>query len=156
MVIDNVPFLLSDTVGFIRKLPHDLVESFKSTLDEVREADILLHVVDVSHPSFEDHIHIVQETLKDIEAGDKATFLIFNKIDAYVPAINTETELEEPDAVPIDALEELKKSWMAKTNAQCMFISATEKSNWDEFKASLYNMVKKLHQEKYPHQNFLY
>ena len=156
VVIDNIPFLLSDTVGFIRKLPHDLVESFKSTLDEVREADILLHVVDVSHPSFEDHIHVVQETLKDIEAGDKPTFLIFNKIDAYEPAINTDMELEEPDAQPVNALEELKRSWMAKTNASCMFISATEKENWDEFKASLYKTVKEMHLAKYPHQSFLY
>jgi GTP-binding protein HflX len=156
VVIENIPFLLSDTVGFIRKLPHDLVESFKSTLDEVREADILLHVVDVSHPSFEDHIHVVQETLKDIESSDKPTFLIFNKIDAYQPAVNTEIELEEPDAEPINALEELKRSWMAKTNASCMFISATQKENWDEFKASLYETVKKMHMEKYPHHNLLY
>lgn len=155
VVIENIPFLLSDTVGFIRKLPHDLVESFKSTLDEVREADILLHVVDVSHPSFEDHIHVVQETLKDIESSDKPTFLIFNKIDAYQPVINREALLE-PDAELIDPLEELQKSWMAKTNAQCMFISATEKSNWDEFKASLYEKVKELHVKKYPYNTFLY
>ncbi|MFM7021645.1 MAG: GTPase HflX [Flavobacteriales bacterium] len=155
VVIDNIPFLLSDTVGFIRKLPHDLVESFKSTLDEVREADILLHVVDVSHPSFEDHIHVVQETLKDIESSDKPTFLIFNKIDTYQPVIHG-NELEEPGEENIDPLEKLKKTWMAKTNASCMFISATQKANWEEFKSSLYEKVKELHAKKYPYNNFLY
>jgi GTP-binding protein HflX len=154
VVIGNLPFLLSDTVGFIRKLPHDLVESFKSTLDEVREADILLHVVDVSHPHFEDHIEVVNETLKDIESQEKPTFLIFNKIDRYVPKVNE--ELEDPDAEKIEPLEELKRSWMARTNASCMFISATEKANWDEFKNSLYEKVKELHAKKYPYNNFLY
>ena len=154
VVIGNLPFLLSDTVGFIRKLPHDLVESFKSTLDEVREADILLHVVDVSHPHFEDHIEVVNETLKDIESQEKPTFLIFNKIDRYVPKVNE--ELEDPDAEKIEPLEELKRSWMARTNASCMFISAKEKANWDEFKNSLYEKVKELHAKKYPYNNFLY
>ena len=154
VVIGNLPFLLSDTVGFIRKLPHDLVESFKSTLDEVREADILLHVVDVSHPHFEDHIEVVNETLKDIESQDKPTFLIFNKIDRYEPAMNN--ELEDPEAEQIEPLEELKRSWMARTNASCMFISATEKANWDEFRNSLYEKVKELHAKRYPYNNYLY
>ncbi len=154
VVIGNLPFLISDTVGFIRKLPHDLVESFKSTLDEVREADILLHVVDISHPHFEEHIEVVNETLKDIESTEKPTFLIFNKIDRYEPAVNN--ELIDPDTEPIEPLEELKRSWMARTNASCMFISATEKANWEEFRNSLYESVKVLHAKKYPYNNFLY
>lgn len=155
VVIDNVPFLLSDTVGFIRKLPTHLVESFKSTLDEVREADILLHVVDISHPKFEDQINVVNQTLTDIKAHDKPTILVFNKIDAY-----TFFEKEADDLTPATkenlSLDQLKKSWMGKINAQCIFISATNKQNIEEFKTLLYNMVKEMHVKRYPHNNLLY
>ena len=168
VVIDNVPFLLSDTVGFIRKLPHNLVESFKSTLDEVREADILLHVVDISHPSFEDHINVVNQTLADINAHDlpaiegqaqrqvgKPTVLVFNKIDAY-----TFVEKDEDDLTPILknnlSLDHLKKSWMGKIQSPCVFISAINKENVDEFKKLIYGMVKDLHSKRYPHSNFLF
>lgn len=155
VVIDNVPFLLSDTVGFIRKLPTHLVESFKSTLDEVREADILLHVVDISHPKFEDQINVVNQTLADIKAHDKPTILVFNKIDAY-----TFLEKEADDLTPVTkenlSLDQLKKSWMGKINSQCIFISATNKQNIEEFKTLLYNMVKEMHVKRYPHNNLLY
>lgn len=155
VVIDNVPFLLSDTVGFIRKLPTHLVESFKSTLDEVREADILLHVVDISHPKFEDQINVVNQTLADIKAHDKPTILVFNKIDAY-----TFLEKDADDLTPVTkenlSLDQLKKSWMGKINSQCIFISATNKQNIEEFKTLLYNMVKEMHVKRYPHNNLLY
>lgn len=155
VVIENLPFLLSDTVGFIRKLPTTLVESFKSTLDEVREADILIHVVDISHHSFEDHIDVVNQTLTDIGASDKPTILVFNKMDAF-----TFEEKEVDDLTPISrknlSLEQLKKSWMNTLNSPCIFISATNKQNIDEFKKVLYEMAKELHQKRYPYNKFLY
>ncbi|TCD12733.1 GTPase HflX [Pedobacter frigidisoli] len=152
VVIENLPFLLSDTVGFIRKLPHHLVECFKSTLDEVREADILIHVVDVSHPNFEDQIHIVNETLKDIGAIDKDMILVFNKIDAYVAP-------EEDDLVAFEkgkmSLADFKKSWMSHGKMPVLFISATEKENIEEFKTLLYDKVKEIHTARYPYDNNL-
>jgi len=151
VVIENLPFLLSDTVGFIRKLPHHLVECFKSTLDEVREADILIHVVDVSHPNFEDQIHIVNETLKDIGAIDKDMILVFNKIDAYV---SPETEGDDDDGKL--SLEEFKRTWMSHGKVPVLFISATEKENIEEFKTLLYNKVKAAHTARYPYDNLLY
>lgn len=155
VVIENLPFLLSDTVGFIRKLPHNLVESFKSTLDEVRESDILLHVVDISHPNFEEHIQIVRETLSEIGAIDKPTYLVFNKIDAY-----RYTPKDEDDLTPRTrenwSLEELKNSWMAKSNESCLFISAKQKQNIDEFKNTVYHKVKEIHITRYPYDKFLY
>ncbi|PKP34496.1 MAG: GTPase HflX [Bacteroidetes bacterium HGW-Bacteroidetes-17] len=155
VVIDNLPFLLTDTVGFIRKLPHGLVESFKSTLDEVREADILIHVVDISHPDFEEQIHIVNQTLAEIQVVDKPTLIIFNKIDAF-----TFTQKEEDDLTPSTkeniTLEELQKSWMAKINTPCLFISATEKENYPEFKELIYREVKEMHVKRFPFNNFLY
>jgi len=150
VVIENVPFLLSDTVGFIRKLPHDLVECFKSTLDEVREADILIHVVDISHPGFEDQIRTVNETLKDIGASDKQMITVFNKIDAYQPVLNAGEE-----AVPI-TLDDFKHSWMAKNNSPVIFISATQKENIEEFRSMLYEYVKGIHTERYPYDHLLY
>lgn len=155
VVLDNLPFLLSDTVGFIRKLPHQLVESFKSTLDEVREADLLLHVVDISHPNFEDHLNVVKQTLVEIGAGDKPVFLIFNKIDAY-----TYTEKEEDDLTPSTdenlSLEELKSSWFAKVNTPSIFISAKERINIDKLRKDLYGMISEIHAGRYPFNNFLY
>ncbi|MBP3943380.1 GTPase HflX [Sphingobacteriaceae bacterium WQ 2009] len=151
VVIDNLPFLLSDTVGFIRKLPHHLVECFKSTLDEVREADILIHVVDISHPNFEDHIHAVNETLKDIDALDKPVITVFNKIDAYVPAIE---EGEEEDK--IITIEDFKNSWMGKNSDPVIFLSATNKTNLEEFKELLYQVIKDKHIARYPFNNLLY
>jgi GTP-binding protein HflX len=154
VVIGNLPFLLSDTVGFIRKLPHGLVESFKSTLDEVRESDILLHVVDISHPNFEDQINIVNQTLQEIEAIDKPTYLIFNKIDAY-----TYTKKDEDDLTPKTksnySLTELKKHWIAK-NQQCIFVSAREKQNIEEFKKTIYDKVKDIHVTRFPNNDFLF
>jgi GTPase len=155
VTIDNLYFLLSDTVGFIRKLPTQLVESFKSTLDEVREADILLHVVDISHPQFEDHIHVVRETLQEIGAGDKPTILIFNKIDAY-----TYDPKEEDDLTPSTtrnlSLDDLKKTWMGNLNHPAIFISAQNKENIEELKKTLYTMVKEMHVKRYPYNNMLY
>lgn len=155
VVIDNVPFLLSDTVGFIRKLPHQLVESFKSTLDEVREADILVHVVDISSNAFEEQIKIVNETLTGIGAHDKPTLLVFNKIDAY------RYEEKEPDDLsPLTgkniSLNELKKSWMSKLNSPCVFVSAANKENMDELRSTLYKMIKEMHIKRYPYNNLLY
>lgn len=159
VVIDNLPFLLSDTVGFIRKLPHHLVECFKSTLDEVREADILIHVVDISHPSFEDHIRAVNETLKDLGALDKPTITVFNKVDAY-PVIETEQEdvINESDAKEDGKLplEELRKSWMSRHNSPAIFISATDKINVDDFRKLLYEHIVELHTQRYPYDNLLY
>ena len=153
VVIENLPFLLSDTVGFIRKLPHHLVECFKSTLDEVREADILIHVVDVSHPNFEDQIHTVNETLNDLGARDKDTIMIFNKIDAYVtPQTNQD---HEEEMVPL-TLADFKKSWMANHNSPAIFISATRKENIEEFKQLLYDKVKTVHVARYPYDKLLY
>ncbi len=151
VVIENVPFLLSDTVGFIRKLPHHLVECFKSTLDEVREADILIHVVDVSHPSFEDQMRAVNETLKELGAGDKQTITVFNKIDAYQPLPTPDGEAAEPLT-----LEDFKHSWMAKNNSPAVFISATKKENIDEFRNLLYHYVKQIHVDRYPYDHLLY
>jgi GTP-binding protein HflX len=151
VVIENVPFLLSDTVGFIRKLPHHLIECFKSTLDEVREADILIHVVDVSHPNFEDQISTVNETLKDLGVIDKPTITLFNKIDAYQPIQNHEGEEVEPLT-----LDDFKHSWMAKNNSPAIFISATERENIDEFRKLLYDMVVEIHAARYPYDHLLY
>ncbi len=155
VVINNLPFLMSDTVGFIRKLPHQLVESFKSTLDEVREADILLHVVDISHPEFEDHIRVVNETLAEIGAHDKQTILIFNKIDAY-----TYVKKDEDDLAPVTrenwSLEDLKRSWMAQMGDDCIFISATKKENIEELRNLLYERAKAVHITRYPYDKLLY
>ncbi|MBC7863109.1 MAG: GTPase HflX [Bacteroidia bacterium] len=155
VVIENLPFLLSDTVGFIRKLPHQLVESFKSTLDEVREADILLHVVDISHPKFEDQLNVVQETLIEIGAADKPTILVFNKIDAYKFILKDPDDLE-PATVKNLSLEQLKKSWMSKLQHPCVFISAVKKQNVDQFRNLLYEHIKALHIKRYPYNNLLY
>ena len=157
MTIDNLPFLLADTVGFIRKLPSDLVESFKSTLDEVREADLLVHVVDISHPDFEEQIRVVEETLKELGCADKPAMLVFNKIDAY-----TWVEKEEDDLTPLTkenyTLEDLKKTWMAQSTnyLECLFISAKQKENIDELRDILYRRVRELHVQKYPYNDFLY
>lgn len=155
VVFDNLPFLLSDTVGFIRKLPTQLVESFKSTLDEVREADLLLHVVDISHPNFEEQIAVVRETLRDIGAGDKPIFMVFNKVDAF-----SYTPKEEDDLTPMTrenlSLEDIKKSWMAKGDTPCIFISARERINIDKFRSDLYGMIREIHAGRYPFNNFLY
>ncbi|QJD96490.1 GTPase HflX [Mucilaginibacter robiniae] len=151
VVIENLPFLLSDTVGFIRKLPHHLVECFKSTLDEVREADILVHVVDVSHPNFEDQIRTVNETLKDIGAIDKPVITVFNKIDAYQPAQTHPEDVAEPLT-----LEDFKHSWMAANNSPAIFISALKKENVNEFRKMLYDKVIAIHTERYPYDHLLY
>ena len=156
VVIENLPFLLTDTVGFIRKLPHQLVESFKSTLDEVREADLLVHVVDISHETFEDQYNIVNETLNELDKTEKPTILVFNKIDAYVP---TKREENDPNPPTEDqfTLEELKNSWMSKlNNKNCVFISATDKENIEELKTMIYEEVKRIFKVRYPYNNFLY
>ncbi|MFM1915017.1 MAG: hypothetical protein RLZZ531_686 [Bacteroidota bacterium] len=153
VVIENMPMLLTDTVGFIRKLPQQLMESFKSTLDEVREADLLVHVLDISHPNFEDHFNVVNETLNEIDKTEKPTIVVFNKIDAYQPALNELNEEEED----VTSLESLKKSWMAKMNkTKCVFISAQDKENVDELKEILYEEVKAIFKVRYPYNNFLY
>ena len=153
--LENLPFLLSDTVGFIRKLPTDLVDSFKSTLDEVREADLLVHVVDISHPGFEEQIEVVNKTLAEIGGGGKPMILVFNKIDAY-----TYIEKASDDLTPRTkenlTLEELMKTWMAKMEDNCLFISARERINMDELKNVVYQRVKELHVQKYPYNDFLY
>ena len=155
VVFDNLPFLLSDTVGFIRKLPHQLVESFKSTRDEVREADLLLHVVDISHPGFEEQIDVVKQTLREIGAGDKPVFLVFNKVDAY-----TFEEKEPDDLTPATrrnvSLDELKNSWIARANTPCIFISARERLNIEKLRKDLYGMVREIHAGRFPFNNFLY
>jgi len=155
VTIDNLFFLLSDTVGFIRKLPTQLVESFKSTLDEVREADVLIHVVDISHPNFEDHINVVQQTLTDIGAGDKKTILVFNKIDAF-----KYVKKDEDDLTPMTrenlSLEDLKKTWMNKLHHECLFISAQKKENITEFKKAVYDVVKEIHIKRFPYNNLFY
>ncbi|MBO7593332.1 MAG: GTPase HflX [Salinivirgaceae bacterium] len=155
VVIENLPFLLSDTVGFIRKLPHDLVESFKSTLDEVREADILLHVVDISHPDFEEQIDVVNNTLHDIGAHSIPTYVVFNKVDNYHYEPQDEFDMTAPTRVNIP-LDELKHSWIAKNNLPCIFISAKEKLNIEEFKKMIYEKAKAIHAERYPYNNFLF
>ena len=155
VVVENLPFLLADTVGFIRKLPTDLVESFKSTLDEVREADLLVHVVDISHPDFEEQIQVVNQTLAELGCADKPSMIIFNKIDNY-----HWVEKEEDDLTPATkeniTLEELKKTWMAKEHDNCLFISAKQKENIEEFREVLYKKVRELHVQKYPYNDFLY
>ncbi|QNL50904.1 GTPase HflX [Olivibacter sp. SDN3] len=158
VVIENLPFLLSDTVGFIRKLPHHLVECFKSTLDEVREADILVHVVDISHPNFEDHINTVNETLKDLGAIDKPVITVFNKIDAYKPSATDMQggegdDEQSPRAITI---EDFSNSWMAKHRSPAVFISATGKDNIEAFKQILYDKIIKIHTARYPYNNLLY
>ncbi len=155
VIVDNLPFLLSDTVGFIRKLPTNLIESFKSTLDEVREADLLLHVVDISHPNFEEQLEVVNQTLKDIDKTEKPVILVFNKIDAF-----TYTPKDEDDLSPVRkeniSLDELKKTWMSKMHDNCIFISAKNKTNINELKEMLYNKVKAIHIERYPYNDFLF
>jgi GTP-binding protein HflX len=155
VVIGNLPFLLSDTVGFIRKLPHHLVESFKSTLDEVREADLLMHVVDISHPGFEDQIGIVNQTLQEIHAADKPTIVVFNKTDAYSFIPKEEDDLSPRQKENL-TLEELKNSWMARNNAPSIFISALKKQNIDSLRELLYETVKGIHVTRYPYDNFLF
>ena len=155
VVIDNLPFLLSDTVGFIRKIPTDLVDSFKSTLDEVREADLLLHVVDISHPDFEEQIEVVNRTLADLGCAEKPVIIVFNKVDAY-----TWTEKEADDLTPAGSenvsLVELQQTWMNKMGENCIFISARERLNIDELRDLLYNRVRQLHVQKYPYNDFLF
>ena len=155
MTIDNLPFLLTDTVGFIRKLPHHLVESFKSTLDEVREADLLVHVVDISHPNFEEQYHVVQQTISDICKQEKPQIVVFNKIDAF-----TYTPKEEDDLTPVTrenmSLQDLEKSWMARLGDDCIFISAKQKANIDALRQLLYDRVKAIHVERYPYNDFLF
>jgi GTPase len=155
VVIENLPFLLSDTVGFIRKLPTMLVESFKSTLDEVREADILLHVVDISHPNFEEQINVVNQTLSEIGIADKPMLMVFNKVDAF-----TFEKKDADDLTPVTknnlSLEDWKKTWMNKLHIDCIFISATNKHNLDEFRKLIYDRVKALHQKRYPYNHLLY
>ena len=155
VVVENLPFLLSDTVGFIRKLPTDLVDPFKSTLDEVREADLLLHVVDISHPDFEDQINVVEKTLADLKCADKPTMIIFNKVDAYTYVAKDEDDLtpRTKENIPLD---ELMNTWMAKLNENCIFISAKNKTNYDELRKIIYNKVRELHVQKYPYNDFLY
>jgi len=155
VVIENLPFLLTDTVGFIRKLPHNLVESFKSTLDEVREADLLLHIVDISHSTFEEQVEIATQTLAEIGCADKPSIMVFNKIDAYSHVEKDPIDLAPPTRENI-TLEELKNTWMAKVNAPAIFISAKQKINLEEFRNLLYEEVKKLHVIRYPYNSFLY
>ena len=155
VIIENLPFLLSDTVGFIRKLPTDLVDSFKSTLDEVREADLLVHVVDISHPDFEEQIQVVEKTIADLGAGGKPGMIVFNKVDAYTYVEKAEDDLT-PKTKENITLEELMHTWMAKLNDNCIFISAREKTNIDQFRDLLYKKVKELHVQKYPYNDFLY
>ena len=155
VIVDNLPFLLSDTVGFIRKLPHDLVDSFKSTLDEVREADLLLHVVDISHPEFEDQIKVVEKTLADLGCADKPSMIIFNKVDAY-----TWVEKDADDLTPATkenvSLDDLIHTWMTRLSGECLFISALEKTGYDTLRQVLYNKVRELHVQKYPYNDFLF
>ncbi|MBO5706003.1 MAG: GTPase HflX [Bacteroidaceae bacterium] len=155
VIVDNLPFLLSDTVGFIRKLPHDLVDSFKSTLDEVREADLLLHVVDISHPEFEDQIKVVEKTLADLGCAEKPSMIIFNKVDAY-----RWVEKDEDDLTPATrenvSLDDLIKTWMTRLSGECLFISALEKTGYDTLRQVLYNKVREMHVQKYPYNDFLF
>ena len=155
VVIENLPFLLADTVGFIRKLPTDLVDSFKSTLDETREADLLLHVVDISHPDFEEQINVVEKTLADLGCAEKPSMIVFNKVDAY-----TWKEKEEDDLTPVKkeevSLDELKRTWMAKLQGGCLFISAREKTNIEEFREVIYKKVREMHVQKDPYNDFLW
>lgn len=156
VVIGNLPFLLSDTVGFIRKLPTQLVESFKSTLDEVREADLLLHVVDISHASFEDHIDSVNQILDEIKSADKPTLMVFNKIDAYEPEVIEEDDLETEKTKAHFTLKEWKQTWMQRDNTDAIFISALNKENLEEFRKTVYDKVRDIHVTRFPYNNFLY
>ena len=155
VVFDNLPFLLSDTVGFIRKLPTQLIESFRSTLDEVREADLLIHVVDVSHPQFEEQIDVVKQTLQEIGAGEKPVYLVFNKIDAY-SCVRKDPDDLTPPARENRSLEELQRTWFAHGDTPCIFLSARERIHLDKFRADLYGMVREIHAGRYPFNNFLY
>ena len=155
VTIDNLPFLLADTVGFIRKLPSDLVESFKSTLDEVREADLLVHVVDISHPGFEEQIKVVEQTLAELGCQETPSMVVFNKVDAYHWTPQDEDDLTEPTRENI-SLDDLKRTWMARLNGDCLFISAKQKQNIDELRHVLYQRVRELHVQKYPYNDFLY
>ena len=155
VVFDNLPFLLSDTVGFIRKLPTQLIESFKSTLDEVREADLLIHVVDISHPQFEDQIDVVKQTLQEIGAGDKPVYLVFNKIDAYTYVRKDPDDLTPPTREN-RSLDELQRTWFAHGDTPCIFLSARERIHIDKFRSDLYGMVREIHAGRYPFNNFLY
>jgi GTP-binding protein HflX len=155
VVVENLPFLLADTVGFIRKLPTDLVDSFKSTLDETREADLLLHVVDISHPDFEEQISVVEKTLGELGCSDKPSMIIFNKIDAYHWVDKEPDDLTPPTRENI-TLDELRRTWMAKLGDNCLFISAKEKTNIEELRSTLYMRVRELHVQKYPYNDFLY
>jgi GTP-binding protein HflX len=156
VVVHNLPFLLTDTVGFIRKLPHQLIESFKSTLDETRESDLLVHVVDISHPQFEDHFNVVNETLKEIGVGDKPTMVIFNKIDAYKHIPKAEDDLTPPSRENI-TLEELQRTWMSRLqNSDVVFISAAKKINIDQLRDTLYERVRQIHITRFPHTDFLF
>lgn len=155
VVIGNLPFLLSDTVGFIRKLPHQLIESFKSTLDEARESDILIHVVDISHPNFEEHMEVVTQTLKELGAGDKPVVLVFNKVDNYRESEEDVFDYTGNNKMPF-SLEQLKKTWMSKENTDTIFISAKEGQNIKEFKKLLYDRIKEIHEKRYPYNNFLF
>ena len=154
VVIDNLPFLLADTVGFIRKLPTDLVESFKSTLDETREADLLIHVVDISHPDFEEQIQVVEKTLSDLGCAEKPSMIVFNKIDNYSWVEKEPDDLTPPTKENV-SLDDLKRTWMARMG-DCIFISALEKQNIDEFREAVYKKVRELHVQKYPYNDFLY
>lgn len=155
VVIDNLPFLLADTVGFIRKLPTDLVDSFKSTLDEVREADLLLHVVDISHSDFEEQINVVNKTLADLGCADKPSILVFNKIDNY-KWVDKDADDLTPETKNNLTLDDLKRTWMAKVSGNCLFVSAREKQNIVEFREVLYKTVREMHVQKYPYNDFLY
>ena len=156
VVIQNLPFLLSDTVGFIRKLPTQLVDSFKSTLDEVREADLLLHVVDISHPNFEEHIASVEKILGEIKSGDKPTIMVFNKIDAYQAEPFDETDLIAERTEVHYSLEEWKSTWMSKVGNNALFVSALNKQNLEDFKKRVYDEVREIHVTRFPYNHFLY
>ena len=155
VVIGNLPFLLTDTVGFIRKLPHQLVESFKSTLDEVRESDFMIHLVDISNPNFEDHIDVVNKTIAELGANNKPTLIVFNKIDAYKFIKKEEDDLT-PSTKENISLEDLKKTWMSKIESNTMFISALNKTHFEELKNEMYSRIKELHEKRYPYNSFLY
>ena len=156
VVVKNLPFLMSDTVGFIRKLPTQLVDSFKSTLDEVRESDLLLHVVDISHPSFEEHITSVNKILEEIHALDKPTLMVFNKIDVYIPKPFDETDLMVPRTQAHYSIDEWKATWMSKIGDQSLFVSAITKENLEEFRKRVYDEVRKIHIQRFPYNHFLY
>ena len=155
VVVENLPFLLADTVGFIRKLPTDLVDSFKSTLDEVREADLLVHVVDISHPDFEEQISVVENTLRELDCADKPNMIVFNKIDNYTFVEKDKDDLTPPTKENL-TLDDLKRTWMARLDENCIFVSARKRLNIDEFREKLYHQVRELHVQKYPYNDFLY